>query len=255
MRRSAFLSDRRAAVSCVNHNPIRFLVSLPSQRIAQLAHDRASVRTGEVWARFQSTCSTTASSRPAPCAVFGPSDIIAYFPMEFGLHECIPSKRRPRRSIRRLSESVFRLNLPVVGIGLVYKYGYFTQRINMKGEQEEQFVEFDNHLVPMHEVRAPTAEGLRRSPGSSANPPRSNSGKSTWARPAPAARHGHSGEPPHLRDITHELYVSDRAARLQQELVLGIGGVRALEALHITRKSIISTRDMPPFSSSPGCRS
>jgi starch phosphorylase len=221
----------------VNHNPIRFLVNLPSQRIAQLAEDRGFLFELErVWARFQEYLQYDSQFQTGTGAVLGPTDTVAYFAMEFGLHECIPTYSG---GLGVLSGDFLKassdLNLPVVGIGLVYKYGYFTQRINMKGEQEEQFVEFDNHSVPMHEVRGPEGGKAHIEVSILGQPVRVK----LWQIDVGKIRlllldTDIPENPPHLRDITQELYVSDRAKRLQQELVLGIGGVRALERLRLT---------------------
>ncbi len=221
----------------VNHNPIQFLVNLPSTRIAQLAQDRGFLFELErVWARFQEYLQYDSQFQTGPGAVLGPTDIVAYFAMEFGLHECIPTYSG---GLGVLSGDFLKassdLNLPVVGVGLVYKYGYFTQHINMKGEQEEQFVEFDNHLVPMHEVRGPEGGKASIEVSILGQPVKVK----LWQIDVGKIRlllldTDIPENPPHLRDITHELYVSDRAKRLQQELVLGIGGVRALERLRIT---------------------
>ncbi|MCL5281650.1 MAG: alpha-glucan family phosphorylase [Planctomycetes bacterium] len=246
----------------VNHNPIQFLVNLPSQRIAQLAEDRGFLFELErVWARFQEylqydsqfqigtgTAGPQSRSSAIGNPVLGPTDTIAYFAMEFGLHECIPTYSG---GLGVLSGDFLKassdLNLPVVGVGLIYKYGYFTQHINMKGEQEEQFIEFDNHLVPLHEVRNP--EGGKGTPNaeSGVGDPKAYIEMSILGQPVQIKLWQIDvgkirlllldtdlpENPPHLRDITYELYVSDRAKRLQQELVLGIGGVRALERLRI----------------------
>jgi starch phosphorylase len=221
----------------VNHNPIQFLVNLPSERIVQLARDRGFLFELErVWARFQEYLQYDSQFQMGTGAVLGPSDIIAYFAMEFGLHECIPTYSG---GLGVLSGDFLKassdLNLPIVGIGLIYRYGYFTQRINMKGEQEEQFIEFDNHLIPVHEVRSPE--------GGKAHIEMSILGQPVkiklWQIDVGKIRlllldTDLPENPPPLRDITYELYVSDRAKRLQQELVLGIGGVRALERLRLT---------------------
>ena len=114
----------------------------------------------------------------------GRSDTVAYFSMEFGLHECIPIYGGGLGVLAGdFLKAASDLNLPIVGVGLVYKYGYFTQRINMKGEQEEQFIEFDNHLRP-HPRGAQTrgGEGLRRSPNPRPARQDPSSGRSTSAR-------------------------------------------------------------------------
>jgi starch phosphorylase len=221
----------------VNHNPIQFLVNLPGARIAQLAEDKGFLfELEKVWDQFQRYMQYDGQFRTDSGQFLRPNDTVAYFSMEFGLHECIPIYGGGLGVLAGdFLKAASDLNLPVVGVGLVYKYGYFTQRINVQGEQEEQFIEFDNHQVPVHEVRAPDgAKAYVEVPilGQSVK-------VKVWQTDVGKIQlllldTDLEENPPHLRDITHELYVADRAKRLQQELVFGIGGTRALERLGLT---------------------
>jgi glycogen phosphorylase len=217
-----------------NHNPIQFLVSLPGTRIAQLAQDRGFLfELDRVWDQFQKYLRYDGRFQTGAGASLGPKDTVAYFSMEFGLHESIPIYGG---GLGVLSGDFLKaasdLNLPVVGVGLVYKYGYFTQRINMKGEQEEQFVEFDNHLIPMHELRGPEGEKAYIDVLILGEPVKVKLWQIEVGKVQLILLDTDLEEnPPHLRDITQELYVANRAKRLQQELVLGVGGARALERL------------------------
>ncbi|MCX5644078.1 MAG: alpha-glucan family phosphorylase [Phycisphaerae bacterium] len=221
----------------VNHNPIQFLVNLPSERIAQLAQDKGFLFELErVWGQFQEYMQYDGQFRPSDGGVLGRNDTVAYFSMEFGLHECIPIYGGGLGLLAGdFLKAASDLNLPVVGVGLVYKYGYFTQRINMKGEQEEQFTEFDNHLVPIHEVRGPEGEKAYVEVQILGQLVKIKLWQINVGKiPLILLDTDLDENPPHLRDITHELYVADRAKRLQQELVFGIGGTRALERLGLT---------------------
>jgi starch phosphorylase len=222
-----------------NHNPVQFLLNLPNERIRQLADDKGFLfELEQVWEQFQQYMHYDGRFVTPAGHALEPSDIVAYFAMEFGLHECIPIYGG---GLGVLSGDFLKaasdLNLPVVGVGLIYKYGYFTQRINTKGEQEEQFVEFDNHLIPMHELRGPEGEKAYIEMQMLDRPLKIK----LWQIDVGKTRlilldTDIEENPPELRDITYELYVADRTKRLQQELVLGIGGVRALERLGIEPK-------------------
>ena len=158
--------------------------------------------------------------------------------MEFGLHECIPIYGGGLGILAGdFLKAASDLGMPMVGIGLVYKYGYFTQRINLKGVQEELFLEFDNHLVPMHEMRGPEGERVYIEMQIVGDTVRIKLWQIDVGKTELILLDTDIEEnPPALRHITNELYVADRDKRLQQELVLGIGGVRALKALGITPK-------------------
>ncbi|HUW20053.1 MAG TPA: alpha-glucan family phosphorylase [Sedimentisphaerales bacterium] len=225
----------------VNHNPVKFLLSLSKHRISELSEDRDFLFELErVWGIFQdyTKYSWTLGSENADNGGLARSDVIAYFAMEFGLHECIPTYGG---GLGVLSGDFLKaasdLGLPVVGVSLIYKFGYFTQRINSRGYQEELFVEFENHLVPMREVHCPNGEKacinikvLNR-----------DLRIKLWQIDVGQTKlvlldTDIEDNPPDLRDITYELYVADRNKRLQQELVLGLGGVKALELLNIEPK-------------------
>jgi starch phosphorylase len=219
-----------------HHNPIQFLVALPTERIAQLAQDRGFLfELDQVWERFQQYRRYDGRFRTGAGQGLGPEDTVAYFSMEFGLHECIPIYGGGLGVLAGdFLKAASDLNLPMVGVGLIYKYGYFTQRINSKGEQEEQFLEFDNHLIPMREARGPEGEKAFIDVPILGQPVRVKLWEIAVGKTRLVLLDTDLEEnPPQLRDITHELYVADRAKRLQQELVLGIGGERALTRLGV----------------------
>jgi starch phosphorylase len=222
----------------VNNNPLRLLLSLPEERISELSRDKGFLFELErVWEKFQAYM-----KYKRPESAGGPflaeSDIVAYFAMEFGLHECIPIYGG---GLGILSGDFLKaasdLDLPIVGVGLIYKYGYFTQRINLDGRQEELFVEFANYLLPIQE--------LKNSSGDNADVQIQILGQDLriklWQIDVGKTKlilldTDIEDNPPQLRDITQELYVANKDKRLQQELVLGFGGIKALELLNIRPK-------------------
>jgi len=221
----------------VNHNPVQLLLSLPIERIEELSRDKGFVfELDKLWQKFEEYVNYRKTPEEQNGVKLAKDDIVAYFSMEFGLHEAIPIYGGGLGILAGdFLKAASDLGLPMVGVGLVYKYGYFTQRINLNGLQEELFIEFDNNLIPMQEIRNPDGQKTHI---------QMRIGHETvriklW--------HIHVGQtelvlldtdiednPPALRAITNELYVADREKRLQQELVLGIGGVWALKALGIS---------------------
>jgi starch phosphorylase len=128
------------------------------------------------------------------------------------------------------------LNLPVIGVGLLYRYGYFTQYVDSKGFQSEVYAPLEEHLLPLREVRD-TKKGSRVSINVKIL------GEVVQVKLWEIAVGNNrlilldtdiEENPPHLRDITNELYTSNREKRIQQEIILGVGGVRALEELRIS---------------------
>ncbi|HUT30722.1 MAG TPA: alpha-glucan family phosphorylase [Sedimentisphaerales bacterium] len=220
----------------VNHNPLKFLNSLSKEKLEALVSDKAFLSELErVWEKFKSYIQHTSTLREECESEYGfkPDDVIAYFSMEFGLHESVPIYAGGLGVLSGdFLKGVSDLDLPIVGVGLLYKYGYFTQCIDPKGYQQEIFAPFENHLIPARELRDPQANCAR------INVKILNEEVKVklWEIQVGKARlilldTDIEENPPHLRNITDELYVSDREKRIQQELVLGIGGIKALNLL------------------------
>jgi glycogen phosphorylase len=160
---------------------------------------------------------------------------VAYFSMEFMLSEALPIYSGGLGNVAGDQlKAASDLGLPVVSIGLLYQQGYFRQEIDMNGEQHELFPYNDPGQLPITPLRQPNGEWLRLEV---ALP-----GCSVWLR-AWQVQVGRvklylldSNDPanfPVHRGITGELYGGGSELRLKQELVLGIGGWRLLNALGI----------------------
>ena len=128
--------------------------------------------------------------------------------------------------------------LPMIGIGLFYRRGYFRQRLDVSGRQQEYWVINDPKNLPMARVSAPTARRCAR---------RSRSDRTDDRVRGLAGRHGRvplllldtelPENDPVSRWTTARLYEGNRAVRLNQYGLLGIGGARLLDALRSSRRS------------------
>ncbi len=160
---------------------------------------------------------------------------VAYFSMEFMLSEALPIYSGGLGNVAGDQlKAASDLGLPVVGVSLLYQQGYFRQVIGKDGAQEALFPFNDPGQLPITPLRRPNGEWLRLEV---ALP-----GYSVWLR-AWQVQVGRvklylldtndaSNYPAH-RGITSELYGGGSELRLKQELLLGIGGWRLLEALEI----------------------
>ena len=160
---------------------------------------------------------------------------VAYFCMEFMLTEALPIYSGGLGNVAGDQlKAASDLGVPVVGVGLLYQHGYFRQVIDRDGAQQALYPFNDPGQLPVSAVRRLDGELLRlelKLPGNS-----------IWVR-AWKAQVGRSvlylldcNDPlnaPVYRGITSELYGGDAELRLQQEMVLGIGGWRLLEAMGI----------------------
>jgi starch phosphorylase len=160
---------------------------------------------------------------------------VAYFSMEFMLSEALPIYSGGLGNVAGDQlKTASDLGVPVIGIGLLYQQGYFRQEIDKNGEQQALFPYNDPGQLPVIPLRQPNGEWLRLEielPG-----------YSVWVR-AWQVQVGRiklylldtndAANFPAHRGITSELYGGGPELRLKQELVLGIGGWRLLNALGI----------------------
>ncbi len=164
-----------------------------------------------------------------------PLSCVAYFSMEFMLSEALPIYSGGLGNVAGDQlKAASDLGVPVIGIGLLYQQGYFRQEIDRNGEQQALFPYNDPGQLPVVPLRHPDGEWLRlkiQFPG-----------YSVWLRTW-QVQVGRiklylldSNDPanfPVHRGITGELYGGGTELRIKQEMVLGIGGWRLLEALGI----------------------
>jgi starch phosphorylase len=164
-----------------------------------------------------------------------PLTSVAYFSMEFMLSEALPIYSGGLGNVAGDQlKTASDLGVPVVGVGLLYQQGYFRQVIDKEGAQQALFPYNDPGQLPITPLREPNGEWLRlelKLPG-----------YSLWLR-AWQVQVGRvklylldSNDPanfPARRGITSELYGGGPELRLNQEMVLGIGGWRLLKALGI----------------------
>ena len=179
------------------------------------------------------TAPTTGSTAGTPSELEGP---IAYFCAEYGLHESLGIYSGGLGVLAGdHMKAASDMALPLVGVGLLYRNGYFRQTIDADGHQEHRYPDYDLSRLPL--TRALGREGdplTRHGRAARARRARSTSGPSQVGRvPVLLLDTDNPDNDPADRPITHILYVRGREMRLHQELVLGVGGVRALRALGI----------------------
>lgn len=160
---------------------------------------------------------------------------VAYFSMEFMLSEALPIYSGGLGNVAGDQlKAANDLGIPVIGVGLLYQRGYFRQLIDREGDQREIYIHNDPGQLPILPLRKPDGEWLRikvEFPGHAV-------WLRTWEVQVGRVRlflldsNDVANYPAH-RGITSELYGGGHELRLQQEIILGIGGWRLLEALGI----------------------
>ena len=206
-------------------DPQRLLAAITPQRWAELAADPNAV------AATQQAAERLADAKTAPRWFQGrtdsPLDLIAYFSPEFGLSETLPQYSG---GLGVLSgdhlKAASDLGLPLVGIGLLYDQGYFRQRLNADGLQEERFPDLDPHGLPI----VPT--GVDVTVDLAGDPVRLTAWEVNVGRVRLFLLDTNvDGNSLDGHNVTDRLYGGDSEHRIRQEIVLGIGGVRVLRAL------------------------
>jgi len=218
----------------LTHNPWVVLQTVSIDQFRKVMSDPVFQKEVDILLQSQKHADTTPAwfSQNYPKSAL---TCVAYFSMEFMLSEALPIYSGGLGNVAGDQlKTASDLGVPVVGIGLLYQQGYFRQEIDKNGEQQALFPYNDPGQLPVIPLRQPNGEWLRLE---IALP-----GYSVWLR-AWQVQVGRiklylldsndAANFPAHRGITSELYGGGHELRLKQEMVLGIGGWRLLNALGI----------------------
>ena len=218
--------DEELWVEC-ERNPISFLDKLHYKRIQELEADSEFLgRLDAIYAAFQEYMNKKSEAK-------GPR--IAYFSMEYGLHSSLKIYSGGLGILAGdyLKEASDK-NVPMIAVGLLYRYGYFTQRLSSQGSQEASYEAQNFYKLPISPARDQE--------GNWCSVHIAFPGRTVTARiwKCEVGRTDlylldtdHDLNLDEDRSITHYLYGGDWENRLKQELLLGIGGIRALNKLGV----------------------
>lgn len=218
-----------------HHNPVDLLGSLSQDRLESLAADDAFLSNVER-ATAELRAYLSRKSWFETVHGVGTGLQVAYFCAEFGLHESLPIYSGGLGVLAGDHlKSASDLGLPLVGVGLLYRRGYFRQYLNRDGWQQEMHPAYDFERLALQ--LETTEEGK----------PRRIAVEIAGAEVAAQIWRAQVGRVPLLlldtdipentpehRTLTDKLYGGDIRHRIRQEILLGIGGVRALQAMGIT---------------------
>jgi starch phosphorylase len=222
----------------VNHNPVALLHRLGKQTIAERAKGAAlESRVLYAYHRLQEYLS---SQRTWGAHHAGPLNVrpVGYFSAEFGLHESLPIYSGGLGVLAGDHlKSSSDLGIPVVGVGLFYAQGYFRQSIDASGWQQETYGGADLSQLPVERARTPGGEPLTiqvdtRSGPLFASVLKVRVGRSLLILLDPSVEQNVPADQ-RLTTQLERLYGGGQRERIRQELLLGVGGLRALRALGI----------------------
>jgi len=216
-------------------NPIAMLPRIPASRLAEAARDQSFLARmrGEVGDLRNYLESGRWFQRTVPAEGSDTSCTIAYFSMEFGVTPTLPIYSGGLGILAGDHlKSASDLGVPLVAVGLLYQWGYFSQSLDREGWQQEEYQHNDPASLPVEPVLDGTGEQLTvavRLPGDR------EVTIAIWKAqvgrvPLLLLDTDVEGNDEHARQITDRLYGGDHEHRIVQEIVLGIGGVRAVEA-------------------------
>ena len=216
----------------LDHSPVKLLGATPQDRLEKLAKDDGFLAhmdrveaalnhylSAPTW--FQDTYGSEKNAR------------IAYFSAEFGIHESIPVYSGGLGVLAGDHiKSASDLGLPFCGVSLMYREGYFRQYLNVDGWQQERYPENDFFNLPLIPETMPDGTPLLVSVHLPGREVHARVWRIQVGRvPLYLIDCNIPQNRPHDRNITAQLYGGDHHMRIEQEIVLGIGGIRALKAL------------------------
>ncbi len=160
---------------------------------------------------------------------------IAYFSLEYGLDTGLPVYSGGLGVLSGDTlKSASDLGIPMVAVGLLYRYGYFRQYLSSDGWQQEKYVENDWYHMPVQPVKDENGHPLKVIVDFLGTPVHIQIWKvSVGNVPLYLLDTNISENPSKFREITSVLYGGDKEMRIRQEIILGIGGVKALRAVGI----------------------
>ena len=220
----------------LNHNPVALLSEIPLSVMERRARElvlhsrinyayrrqREYLQADRTWgARYAGVL------RPRP---------VAYFSAEFGLHVSIPEYSGGLGVLAGDHiKSASDLGIPLIGIGLFYGQGYFRQRLDRTGWQQEEYIQTDVNQLPMEPAIGSNGEPVTVQVETRSGPIRAKVWRMKVGRCDLLLLDSNiEGNHPEDRELTSRLYGGDSRIRIRQELLLGIGGFRALRAMGIT---------------------
>ncbi|MEP6742936.1 MAG: alpha-glucan family phosphorylase [bacterium] len=219
------------------HNPRLLLSRVSEYRLAEMANDPVYCERvnklandvdeymglGQTWSNQEGATNIT------------PEHPVAYFCAEFGVHNSLPLYSGGLGILAGDHlKSASDLRLPLVAIGLLYHQGYFRQRLNIEGWQQEVYRETDPETLPLHLVKGEDGSPLLIEVLIRERPVRAQVWRADVGRIALYLLDTNIVENEETdRWVTGHLYGGDRETRIAQEMLLGIGGVRFLRRLNI----------------------
>ena len=220
----------------LNHNPISLLSEMPLGEIERRATELVlHSRINYVYRRQQEYLNADRTWGARNAGVLRPRPV-AYFSAEFGLHESLPIYSGGLGILAGDHiKSASDLDIPLIGIGLFYGQGYFLQRLDQGGWQREEYLQTDVNRLPMQPAIGENGEPVQIEIHTRGGVIRAKVWRVKVGRITLLLLDSNvEGNAPEDRELTSRLYGGDGRTRIRQELLLGVGGFRALKAMGVS---------------------
>ncbi len=220
----------------LNQNPISLLGEIPLGEIERRAAELAlHSRINYCYRRQQEYLRADRTWGAANAGVLRPRPV-AYFSAEFGLHESLPIYSGGLGVLAGDHiKSASDLDIPLIGIGLFYGQGYFLQRLDQSGWQREEYLQTDVNQLPMQPAIGQNGESIVVEIATRTGLIRAKVWRVKVGRCDLLLLDSNvAGNAPEDLELTSRLYGGDGRTRIRQELLLGVGGFRALKAMGIS---------------------
>ena len=220
----------------LNHNPIALLAEMPLATIERRARELVlHGRINYLYRRQREYLEADRTWGARHAGVLRPRPV-GYFSAEFGLHESVPIYSGGLGVLAGDHiKSASDLGIPLVGVGLFYGQGYFRQRLDRNGWQQEEYLPTDVNMLPMEPAIGARGEAVTVQIETRSGTIRAKVWRMKVGRCDLLLLDSNvEGNAPEDRELTSRLYGGDGRVRIRQELLLGVGGFRALRAMGIT---------------------
>jgi starch phosphorylase len=220
----------------LNQNPVALLNELPLKEIEQRASElQLHSRINHVYRRHQEYLNSENTWGANHAGVLRPRPV-AYFSAEFGLHESLPIYSGGLGILAGDHiKSASDLGIPLIGVGLFYGQGYFLQRLDVTGWQREEYLDTDIGHLPMQPAIGVNGEPVVVEIATRGSSIRAKVWRVKVGRIDLLLLDSNvAGNAPEDLETTSRLYGGDARTRIRQELLIGIGGYRALKAMGIS---------------------
>lgn len=219
----------------VDHNPIAFIKKITPEQIEERASELVlHSRINYAFRRMNEYMETNKTWGFMHCGNLNNRPVV-YFSAEFGLHESLPIYSGGLGILAGDHlKSASDMGIPLIGVGLLYQQGYFSQRLNAEGWQEEEYIDLDITQLPLQPVTDAHGHPIIVRIDTRSGPIHARS----WNLQVGRARlflldSNVEANSPEDRQLTSRLYGGDHRLRIRQELLLGIGGARLVQELNI----------------------